>query len=79
MLFVRRVCFVRPAFIIEVVEQRGDAPDLFIGAVLAGVGADAGFHGQHVLAEALGLRVFAQELPGIFSRGHDLGSPSEMD
>src|ERR1700687_882627 len=68
----RSVGFVWPALVVEVVQQGGDAPELFIGDVLAGIGADAGFHGQHVLAEALGLRVFAQQLPGVFACGHGL-------
>src|SRR5713226_5272287 len=70
MLLVRGVGFVGPALVVEVMQQSGDAPELFIGAVLAGIGADAGFHGQHVLAEAFGLRVFAQKLPGVFACGH---------
>jgi hypothetical protein len=32
-----------------------------------------------VLAEALGLRVFAQELPGVFACGHGLESPSKTE
>ncbi len=78
-LFVRSVRFVGPALVVEVVEQSGDAPEFLVRAVLAGIGADAGFHGQHVLAEALGLRVFAQELPGVFACGHGFGSPSKTE
>jgi len=44
---------VGPALVIEVMEQRRDAPNLFISALLACVCTDAGFDGQHVLAQAL--------------------------
>src|SRR6266849_3667910 len=71
-LLVRGVGFVGPALVVEVMEQRGDSPELLIGGVLAGIGADASFHRQHVLAEALGLGVFAQKLPGVLSCGHGL-------
>jgi hypothetical protein len=78
-LLVRGVGLVGPALVVEIVEQSGDTPELFIGAMLAGVGADAGFHRQHVLAETLRLRVFAQELPGLFACGHGLEFPPESD
>src|SRR5216684_6410737 len=78
-LLVRGVGFVGPALVVEVMEQRGDSPELLIGGVLAGIGADASFHRQHVLAEALGLGVFAQKLPGVLSCGHGLESPSKTE
>src|SRR5262249_33694068 len=58
------------ALVVEVVKQRGQTPGFFVGAVLTGVGADAGFDRQHVFAQAFGLRVFAEELPGIVSGWH---------
>jgi hypothetical protein len=42
-LFVRGVGFVGPALVVEVVQKGGESPKVFIGALLAGVGADAGF------------------------------------
>jgi hypothetical protein len=77
MLFVGGVRFVGPTLIVKVVEQSGDAPELFVGAVLAGVSSDASLNGQHVLAETFGWRVLAQELPGVFACRHGLDSPSE--
>ena len=70
MLAIERMPAVGPAFVVEVVKQRGDTPEFLIGIVLFGVSADAGFHGQHVLAKAFGLRVFAEEIPGVFTRRH---------
>ncbi len=64
------VFVVGPAFVIEIVEQRSKAPSLFIGALLARVSSDAGFDGQHVLAQALRFCEFAQQLPGIKTCGH---------
>src|SRR5262249_18562773 len=52
-------------FIIEIVQQAGDAPLVFVLAELAGVGAHTGLNGQHVLAQALRLGVFAKQAPGL--------------
>src|SRR5208337_2551946 len=71
MLAIGSMAAVGPAFVVEIMEQRDDAPEFLIGVVLLGVSADAGFHGQHVLAKAFGLRVFAQEIPGVFTRRHE--------
>ena len=70
MLAVGGVVGVGPALVIEVVEERGEAPGVFVGAVLTGIGANAGFDGEHVLAEAFGLGEFADDVPGVFARGH---------
>ncbi len=42
-------------FIIKVMQQAGETPFFFVLAELAGIGAHAGLHRQHVLAQALGL------------------------
>jgi hypothetical protein len=65
-----RVIVVRPAFVVEVVEESGEAPEIFVGAVFAGVSADTGFYGEHVLAEAFGLGVLAEKLPGVVAGWH---------
>jgi len=52
---------------IEIVEQGGDAPLFLVLAELAGVGRKASFDGQSVLAQALGLRELAQDLPSLFA------------
>src|ERR1700687_2506415 len=44
-LFVRGVGLVGPAFVRAIVQEGREPPELFIGAVLASVGADAGFYG----------------------------------
>jgi hypothetical protein len=69
-LLVRGVGFVGPAFVVEVVKEGGESPKVFISAVLAGVGADAGFDRQHVFAEAFGLGVLTKQFPGIIARRH---------
>jgi hypothetical protein len=61
---------VGPALVIEIVEERCEAPEVLVGALLAGVGADAGFDGKGVFAEILRLRVFAEEVPSVVARGH---------
>ncbi len=70
MLAIGGVVGVGPALIVEVVEERGQAPGVFVGSILAGVSADTRFDGEHVLAEAFGLGEFADDLPGVFARGH---------
>jgi hypothetical protein len=59
---------IRPALVIEIMQKRGDAPKIFVGAGLAGIGADAGLDGQGVFAQAFVLRVLTQESPGVVSR-----------
>src|SRR5579871_2792152 len=44
------VFMIGPAFVIEIVEESGEAPCVFIGAILSGIRADAGFNSQHVFA-----------------------------
>ena len=62
----------RVPLVIEVVEQGDDAPLLFVGALLARVAAHRGFDRQRVLAQALALGPFGQQLPGGFTRkGHE--------
>src|SRR5581483_8190051 len=62
---VRVIAERRPAFVVEVVEQRRDAPFLFVLAELARVAADRRLHGERVLQQALALRVLVQQRPGI--------------
>ena len=52
---------------IEIVEQRGEAPLVFVLAKLAGVGGDAGLYRQSVLAESFGFGEFADDVPGLFT------------
>jgi hypothetical protein len=60
------------------VKESGEAPEVFVRTIFAGIGADAGFDGEHVFAEAFGLGVLAEEFPGIFA-GRHLFSPSRFD
>jgi hypothetical protein len=78
MLTVGCVVVVGPALVIEVVEESGEAPVVFVRTIFAGVGPDAGFDGKHVFAEAFRLGVFAQKLPGIFAGRHWF-SPLRLD
>ena len=70
MLLVGGVGVVGPAFVIEIVEQGSEAPKFFVGAVFAGVGADAGFDGEHVFAQAFGSGVLAEKFPGVVACRH---------
>ena len=47
------------AFEVEVVQQRGDAPQRLVAAEALRVGAHAGFHRQHMLAQAVAGDPFA--------------------
>ena len=67
MFAISGVVSVGPAFVIEIVKEGCEAPEFFIGAGFAGVGADAGFYGEHVFAQGFGLRVFADKIPGVFA------------
>ena len=66
---------VRVHLEVEVVEEADHRPALLVPAVLAGVGAHGGLDGEGVLAEGLGLRVLAEDVPGVFAV-HD-GYPPE--
>ena len=70
MLGSRVMIGVGPAFVIEIVEQSGEGPGIFIAAKFPGVGADAGFDGQGMLAETFALCVFAKQGPGIIAVRH---------
>ena len=70
MFFIGGMSFVRPALVIEIVEKGGKAPGLFIGALLAGIGANAGFDGEHVFTKRFRLRVFAKQIPGVIACRH---------
>src|ERR1700679_2627633 len=64
------VCWIRPAFVVEIVQQRSDAPKIFVRAQLSGVSTHAGFYGQRVFAEAFTLRVLAQKVPRLVPIWH---------
>ena len=50
---------VGPAFVVEIVEQACDGPEIFVSAQFSRVGTRAGFHGESVFTQAFSLRVFA--------------------
>ena len=52
---------IGPALIVEIVQQPDDAPFLFVFVQLAGIGPHRRFDGQHVLAQALALRVLTNQ------------------
>lgn len=52
---------------VEVVQQSGDAPLFGVGAVLARVSREAGFHGQRVAAQSVGPHEFTEKLPGLLT------------
>src|SRR5450759_5614638 len=64
---------------IEIVQQGGDAPFEFVLAQLLRVGNDAGFDGERVLAQSLGLGEFADDVPGLFTSCLLYTSPSPRD
>src|SRR6185437_15416853 len=54
----------RMDLVVEVVEQRGHAPELLVLAELPCVGTDRGLDGQRMAQQRLALRVAGQRLPG---------------
>ena len=56
------------ALVVEVVQQPGDAPELLVGAELAGVGAHRGLDGEAVAAQRLRLAPTRQQGPGLVAR-----------
>ena len=63
--FHRVIAKRRVALVVEIVQQRDDAPRVFVLAEGARVAAHRGLDRQGVLQETLALRVFVQELPGV--------------
>ena len=63
---VRRI---RPAFVIEIMNQAGRAPGLDVFAEVRRVMSHGGFDRQRVFDQRLGFRVFVQQVPGFVS-GH---------
>ena len=57
----------RPPLVVEVVEQRRDAPALLVLAELPRVAAHRGLDGQRVLQQAVALGVLGQQRPGVVS------------
>src|SRR5712692_2989684 len=77
MLLGGMVGVVGPTLVVEIVQQRRQAPELFIGAKLARIGAHAGFHRQRMLAQVLVLCVLAQQGPGVVATRHRWSSRKE--
>jgi hypothetical protein len=50
---------VGPAFVVEIVEQACEGPEIFVSAEFSRVRAGAGFQGESVFTQAFALRVFA--------------------
>lgn len=69
----RRMRGVRKALVVEVVDETGQSPALGILAVLLGIGAHRGFHGQHVFAERFARGVFVHQSERVSPRRQDLG------
>ena len=53
--------------VVEVVEERGRAPEVLVLAELPRVGADRGLDGEGVAQERLALRVLGEGRPGAFA------------
>src|SRR5437879_9805356 len=70
MAFAGMLLLNRPSLVIKIVQQRGDSPELFVRSRLAGIGAHASFDGQGVFAQVFVLSEFAEQGPGVVSRGH---------
>src|SRR6185312_5329993 len=50
--------------VVEIVQQRGPAPELLVLAVMPRVPPDGGFDGERVTQERLALRITSEGLPG---------------
>jgi hypothetical protein len=74
MLRIRPMIVVRPTLVIEIVQQRRNAPQILVRSGFSRVSANASFHGQRVLPQTLVLRVLAKQLPGIFPVDSHLAS-----
>jgi hypothetical protein len=59
----------RVHLVVEVVEERGDAPELLVLVEAPGVPADGGLDGEGVAPERLALRVLREGFPGLLA-GH---------
>src|SRR5579885_322300 len=78
-LLGRVMSVVRPALVVEIMKQAGYAPQFFVGAGLARVGAHAGFDGQSMLAQAFTLCVLAQKVPSVGAVQHGLTLTKQHD
>ena len=70
MPLIRRMLLIGPALVIEIVQQRSQAPGFFVGAGFARIGTDTRFDREHVFAQALRSGVLAQQFPGVLARRH---------
>src|ERR1700693_1213955 len=64
------MCRIGPALVVEIVEQPGERPGIFVAAKFSGVGADAGLDSQRVFAKTFALGVLAQQIPRIIAVRH---------
>ena len=55
----------RPSFVVEVVQQRDNAPAVLVLAEPAGIAAHRGFDRQRVLPQTVALRVLGQQRPRV--------------
>src|SRR5690348_11762466 len=70
MLLGRMMRPIGPAFVVEVVQQPCQSPQILIRAQLPGIRAKASLHGQRMLSQAIARGVFAEKGPGIVSIWH---------
>ena len=61
----RMVLEARPPLVVEVVQERNDAPARLVLAKLPRVAAHGRLHRQRVLQETLALGVLREQLPGV--------------
>ncbi len=71
----RVVLLVGKTLVVEIVQQRHHRPLLFGLAPQARISAHRGFNREHVLAQALALRVFGDQRPGSLSRHRHNNAP----
>jgi hypothetical protein len=64
---------VRPALVVEVVEEAGQSPELLVLVPETGVKTHRRLDGEGMLAQSFLLRVLAEELPGLVTAGESFG------
>src|SRR5437588_10555436 len=64
------VLVIGPALVVELVPQRGEAPNFFIGAGFARISAHTHLDREHMFTQALRSGVLAQQLPGVLASRH---------
>src|SRR5690242_10635010 len=63
-------------FVVEVVQQRGNRPLVFVLAKLSGISRHATFHCQRMFAQALGFRELVEDGEGLFAGEHGVAGLS---